>query len=213
MTTSNFYNQYKGLATFINGVDFENQIWVPQRYPKTETQIDDGGNFIQGIFWPDYPSESITMVRADSKSAMGWVHNRSVYWGNLGLDCQCITNSPCIYSSCGINLDEDDEQISSPQSYSNQKTPIHHLQWQKKYVIEFYDTQTGIIISSLTKHSDIFSNLHLPIPTVSVSQPDFAYKVYRFGSTLRESEDSNIETDTLTCLTDSIEIGGMYESD
>lgn len=171
-----YQSNFTALAAFMQGIDFESHNYWPQRYPTNPSATDDSNPIL----------EAFTLKSADKQRAIGWVHNRTNYWGNLG--------NPNCYFVDEFNIPhfealDDDASYSSPATIPGNVTfKIINLMALKKYKIEWYRTSNGAFWFSMIKTTNPSGTLNVTAPNMNPTNGhDFAYKIYRENITFKTS--------------------------
>jgi hypothetical protein len=216
------------LQTYFEGIDFENQIFEPQRFPKKGIGNnywvnDDASDDINLINEADNSAEGLeafSLVNSSKTRVYGWVHNRSYYWGNM-----LSANSPCInlenqyantynFSSCHFDCPDDDDDCGCNQiSTVNDKIVIRGLKYLRKYDVQVMNTRNIAFSLEFERNTNIFCDLKIDFNTDNVT-PDWAYKIKEKNlNNFRTSNTESISYDTLICPIDTIVTNGFYDTD
>ena len=136
---------------------------------------------------------------------MGWLHNRTFYWGNgnninIGY---CNPTIPCTWNS--YDLGEGPLFCNSSQWTGNQQTiggenmKFTGLPWRRKYRIDWYNStgSTLVYAYTTTKRVNLRGHLNLSPPWTWGGQSDFAFKIRKNGDPgwriTASSDESEIE--------------------
>lgn len=202
------------LRNYFDGIDFENNTFEPQRFPKKGVKPEDDDDNNKRL-------ESFTLVNEQKTKAYGWMHNRSYYWGNL-----LHENNKCEYldqfypeifinNLCQFPCPDDDfncgcDAISSMDG----EISVRGLKIKKDYNVKL--TNTWVIAPEIEfeRQSNLLGELKIQFNTDDIT-PDWAYKIKRTNeSDYRNlSQQDNISYDTLSCPLDSIITDGYHDAD
>ena len=110
--------------------------------------------------------------------------NRSFHWGNLVDSLPCISDlakgegrfsRPYLYNPA------DDDEVATPITIPEDDAfiRVYELNPRTDYTIDFYDTETGKVIKTVTEKSSIFGVLKITSPAMKPSvRYDLAFKFY-----------------------------------
>jgi len=112
---------FNPLSEFINSIDFENNNFIVKRagqYPVESPTV-----------------EYVSLIDNDGKTAIGWIHNFSVYWKNLYYK----------YEDCILEkkLDKHFDEVQVPRKVRCKKIPLKGFQAGKLYSVKWFNTRTG----------------------------------------------------------------------
>ncbi len=181
----NYYTDFKPLALFMEGIDFEENNWQPHK-----------------SFSIDESVEQFYMTNAEGKQAMGWLHNRSAYWANVWPDC---------YYETDIDNDEIKERHYCPpddaspegqclnndfiESISESVYIIEHMLPGTELHVEFFDTYSMTGESFIPVYETVSvlydGTVYFDAPAMDAAKPDWAFKLWEgpeFRSTHHEAE-------------------------
>lgn len=200
---ASFYQNFTGLASFFQNIDFESNYFTPRKWRNTGTfnwSIACGTLFYPNV---NYELENYELVNFDGSLACGWVHNATAYWGNISSVLSCSNaDLPC----------DDDDLYSQSVYIDNPKFKIKGLSKFRQYQYDLYRPEDNTLYYSDFKSSNIFGELSMPLGDGFLWRDDYTYKISRSGSNWRISN-SDIEPDTLTCPLDTIYADETYQSD
>lgn len=101
-----YYKDLKPLAQFIEGVDLRSGQFQPQKWENNELAVD-GSEFAR----KNRLIENFALVNESKDQVVGWVHNASYYWRNLGQTNECmnhlITSTTAESKPCYFAVDKD----------------------------------------------------------------------------------------------------------
>jgi hypothetical protein len=203
-----FYSNFNGLASFVNGLDFETHKYRPSVKTENELIYDKGNSQPQGntiemdveIFVMQNDNSGIN---EKSDRGFGWVHHKK---GNWKVNTNGLNNKTCQESLLSV---EDLPQLLLAATYQ------YNLNGFKSgdYLIEAYDTQNGNLIFSSSAnnaiHSDLFNVLKLGVPLVNLFHDplnpryDYAFKFWHSsvnGNDLRLTNNNNSDSTKIKLL-------------
>lgn len=189
----NMWKRYfSGLNAFKKDIDFEKvnytkvreakgEIYIAQRWPLRKKDIDrSNGN----SYRKSDKLESYIQIDSLGNQGFGWMVNRSFHWGNLVDSMPCLADlaeeNPA-YSRPYLYTPRDDDEVSTPITIEEDDAYIrvYNLKSWTEYTIDFYDTETGEVIKSLTESSSLFGTLKITSPEMKPSvRYDVAFKFY-----------------------------------
>lgn len=177
----NGQNDFQGMQQFISNVDFESNKFEPVNY--SNGHLTDNNGLCDGHI------EYFALKNYSSTKIMGWLHNRTFYWGNennsnIGY---CNPTIPCNWNS--NDPQEIPLQCNSIQWTGNQQTiggenmKFTGLPWGRKYRIDWYIStgSTLVYAYTTTKKVNFLWHLNLSPPWTWGGQSDFAFKIRKNG--------------------------------
>lgn len=164
----NSHSNFTGLRSFLNEVDWENIEFTPSRYPFEDLNEQ---TTVEAAF---LTNESSTAD--EGNLAIGWVHNRSYYWGNL----------PSCTSMSQFIVPDDDDTPSSPITYSgfSQEFEIRNMEINKEFKVKWYDTRTGNLLLTTFETSSLIGRLLVSVPELDATHPDYGFKIEKVASNI-----------------------------
>lgn len=183
---------FKGLNAFKKNIDFENvnytrvreargEIYIAQRWPLRQKDVE-RSNF------SDYRNsdqlEAYIQIDSMGNQGFGWMMNRSFHRGNLLDSMPCIsdmTKGEGAFSKPYLYSPPDDDVVSSPITIVEDDAYIrvYELKPRTDYTIDFYDTETGEVIKTVTEKSTFLGSLKIVSPEMKPSvRYDVAFKFY-----------------------------------
>ena len=201
---------YRGLAEFMRGVDFE---WNDFRPFKKSSifALTPHGFLAEDLL---ARTEVFYLKNQENTQAMGWVHNRKAYWAyaeNLhptipafGNECYYLVdsdNDPTNNNSVPMFCPDDDLDCQAPFQLTSLAPRALVLTLRPEllptaYHIQWFNTATGLGIGS----PEVV--IAPPIGITQINVPDmnsadeFAFKLWR-GDTFRSNEAAGVVADTL----------------
>lgn len=189
---TNYYQQIKGLSSFMQNINFENDIYTPQNNLSTNP----GHNYEH--------LECFTLTNSDGSKAYGWMHQRSYYWLNLGNIFSCLTEF-------GANTEGQGTVDAEEQLF------VTDLQWDTRYLISLwrcpYDgSPTSFYSVTDPEYTNLWGSLKKGFGLdFQAGYTDFAYSIVKYNSKI--AEENNVIYDTLNCPVDTIFVSGSYKND
>lgn len=139
---------FRGFYTF-----YKEQVQDFRKFGSPETRTDNG-------------IETFYLKTDDKSEAVGWVHNRSYWWGNMMSRCRDRDGKKMF-------LPKDDDKDSTPVYRADKQYVVGGLERRTSYLVKYYDTRSGKawIVEDKYVTSDIFGRVELDM----ISGPDFAF--------------------------------------
>lgn len=183
---------FPGLVTFSSSIDFENVNYsvvkerkginyISQRWPFEREDIEKSNA-------SDYKDwdilEAYIQIDSAQNQGFGWVNNRSYHWGNLVDSLKCLrvlVNGEEPFSKPYMYLSKDDDFTEKPLNIEEESAyfKIYNVNRRTKYMVDFYDTETGKIMESQEVKSNIFGVLKVYSPAMNPSERfDVAFKFF-----------------------------------
>jgi|GEM_PF-3089405 len=183
---------FKGLNAFKENIDFEKvnytrvrevkgEIYIAQRWPLRKKDVE-RSNHSSYRKWDKL--EAYIQIDSLSDQGFGWMMNRSFHWGNLVDSLPCLSDlakgegrfsRPYLYNPA------DDDDVATPITIEEKDAYIrvYDLNPRTNYTIDFYDTETGEIIQTITTKSSFGGTLRINSPEMKPSvRYDLAFKFY-----------------------------------
>lgn len=211
-----FYSNLDGLASFVNGLDFETHKYRPS--VKNEDHLfheggvlgDENPNQNDALPFEVFSMQNNYTEISESDRAFGWINHRHSRWdwytsGTI-TNLDPVTNKPIV--TCNFNnlySIWNNIQKSNPNEYW-----LNHFK-TGNYFLNIYDTRTGLLINSYlpgdpeSPYVDPVTHtllLKLPFESLTFSRPDIAFKLWHVsvdGNNFRTSHiQSNTQNDLLT---------------
>lgn len=183
---------FGGLNNFKKDIDFENvnytrvretkgEIYIAQRWPLRKKDIE-RSNEKPYKNWDQL--EAYIQIDSAGNQGFGWMMNRSFHWGNLIDSLSCISDlarGEGRFSRPYLYTPMDDDEVVAPITILEDDAYIrvYDLKPRTDYTIDFYDTETGKVIKTVTEKSSIFGSLKITSPEMKPSvRYDIAFKFY-----------------------------------
>lgn len=183
---------FKGLNEFKKDIDFENvnytrvreakgEIYIAQRWPLRKKDIERSN---QSSYRKSDELEAYIQIDSLGNQGFGWMMNRSFHRGNL------IDSMPCIadmakgegeFSKPYLYIPVDDDEVATPITIEEDDAYIrvYELKPRTDYTIDFYDTESGKVIKTVTEKSSFGGVLKITSPEMKPSvRYDLAFKFY-----------------------------------
>ncbi len=183
---------FSGLNTFKKDIDFEKvnytsvreakgEIYISQRWPIRKKDIERSN---QNSYRKSDRIESYIQIDSLGNQGFGWMLNRSFHWGNLVDSLSCLSDlakgegefsRPYLYNPA------DDDEVATPITIEEDDAYIrvYQLKSRTNYTIDFYDTESGEVIKTVTEKSSFFGVLKITSPEMKPSvRYDVAFKFY-----------------------------------
>lgn len=189
----NMWKRYfKGLNEFKKDIDFEKvnytsvreakgEIYIAQRWPLRQKDIERSN---ENSYRKSDKLESYIQIDSLGNQGFGWMMNRSFHWGNLVDSMPCLSDlakGEGAYSRPYLYSPLDDDEVETPISIEEGDAYIrvYELKSRTDYTINFYDTETGEVIKTVTEKSSFFGVLKIASPEMKPSvRYDIAFKFY-----------------------------------
>ena len=183
---------FPGLVSFSSSIDFEGVNYtevkerkgvnyISQRWPFDREDIErsNGSNYKD---WDIL--EAYIQIDATQNQGFGWVNNRSFHWANLvdSLPClSAIAKGEEPFARSYMNTPQDDDLTSKPLLIEEESAyfKIYNVNRRTRYIVDFYDTETGKVIQSNEVKSNVFGVLKVYSPAMNPSERfDVAFKFF-----------------------------------
>lgn len=183
---------FSGVNKFIEDIDFENinytkvreakgETYIAQRWPLRKKDIQRSN---QNSYRKSDKLEAYIQIDSLNNQGFGWMMNRSFHWGNL------VDSMPCLaemvkgegrFSRPYLYMPADDDEVETPITIEEGDAfiRVYRLNPRTVYTINFYETESGEIIKTVTGRSSFTGMLKITPPEMKPSERyDLAFKFY-----------------------------------
>lgn len=183
---------FNGMKLFTDNIDFENvnyttvrqykeETYIAQRWPIRRKDIERSN---ESTYRKSDKLEAYIQLDSLGTQGFGWMLNRSFHWGNL------VDSMPCLgvlargeepfaipYLTRFIDEDADEKPIIIEEDDAFIR--VYNVAPKTTFTIDFYDTETGELLRTITERSSNSGALKIYSPAMNPSERyDIAFKFY-----------------------------------
>lgn len=183
---------FNGMKLFTANIDFENvnystvrqykdDSYIAQRWPFRRKEIERSN---ESTYRKSDKLEAYIQIDSIGNQGFGWMLNRSFHWGNLVDSLPCLGvlargEEPFAKPYLTRFIDEDADVKPIDIAEDDAYIRVYNVAPRTTFTVDFYDTETGDLIQTITEKSSGSGSLRVYSPAMDPAvRYDVAFKFY-----------------------------------